>query len=104
MQFLMDFCRNPFPDIKVACLHFIRSICVHSWGVESLKNTAGFVEYLLDRKIEFDKEAKYAKYEIIKQLSESSIFDVQTSMQLRTYVNEGPYYVQAVMDIAVEGQ
>ncbi|XP_058983692.1 26S proteasome non-ATPase regulatory subunit 5-like [Musca domestica] len=103
MQFLMDFCRNPFPDIKISTLNLIGAACLYPWGIETLKNTAGFLEYLLDRKIEFDKEAKYAKYCVIKILAESCAFDVETNNQLRTYVNEGPYYVQSIMDVAVEG-
>lgn len=103
MQFLMDFCRNPFPDIKISTLNFIGSLCLYSWGIDALKNTAGFLEYLLDRKIEFDKEAKYAKFCVIKLLANSNAFDVQTNIQLRTYVNEGPYYIQSIMDVAVEG-
>ncbi|XP_017473912.1 PREDICTED: 26S proteasome non-ATPase regulatory subunit 5 isoform X2 [Rhagoletis zephyria] len=103
MQFLMDFCRNPFPDIKVACLSFIKSVCLHRWGIVALKGTAGFVEYLLDRKIEFDKEAKYKKFELISLLANSDVFDIQIKLQLRTYVNEGPYFRQSIMDIATEG-
>ncbi|XP_055838384.1 26S proteasome non-ATPase regulatory subunit 5 [Episyrphus balteatus] len=103
LQFLMDFCRNPFPDIKVACLNFIRALCRYRWGIVALKYTAGFVEYLLDRKVEFDKDAKYAKFEIIEILSESNVFDVQTQLQLKKYVNEGPYFVQPIVEIAVEG-
>ncbi|XP_065364688.1 26S proteasome non-ATPase regulatory subunit 5 [Calliphora vicina] len=103
MQFLMDFCRNPFPDIKISTLNLIRSLCMYPWGIDALKNTAGFLEYLLDRKVEFDKDAKFAKFSLIKLLADSSAFDVQTNIQLRTYVNEGPYYVQSIMDVAVEG-
>lgn len=103
LQFLMDFCRNPFPDIKVACLNFIRALCRYRWGIVALKYTAGFVEYLLDRKIEFDKEAKYAKFEIVEILAESNAFDIQTQLQLKKYVNEGPYFVQPIVEIAVEG-
>lgn len=103
MQFLMDYCRNPFPDIKVACLSFIKSVCLHKWGLLALKNTAGFVEFLLDRKIEFDKEAKYKKFELISLLADSDVFDMQINLQLRTYVNEGPYFVQSILDIATEG-
>lgn len=103
MQFLLDFCRNPFPDIKISALNLTGSLCLYTWGIEVFKNTAGFLEYLLDRKTEFDKEAKYAKYSVVKLLAESSAFDLQTSIQMRTYVNEGPYYVQSLMDVAVEG-
>ncbi|XP_075156340.1 26S proteasome non-ATPase regulatory subunit 5 [Haematobia irritans] len=103
MQFLMDFCRNPFPDIKISTLNLIGSICLYSWGIDALKNTAGFLEFLLDRKVEFDKEAKYAKYCVIKLLAESCAFDAETNNQLRHYVNEGAYFVQSIMDVAVEG-
>ncbi|XP_039961649.1 26S proteasome non-ATPase regulatory subunit 5 [Bactrocera neohumeralis] len=103
MQFLMDYCRNPFPDIKVACLSFIKSLCLHKWGLLALKNTAGFVEFLLDRKIEFDKDAKYKKFELISLLADTDVFDMQINLQLRTYVNEGPYFVQSILDIATEG-
>uniref|UniRef100_D3TQ34 26S proteasome non-ATPase regulatory subunit 5 n=1 Tax=Glossina morsitans morsitans TaxID=37546 RepID=D3TQ34_GLOMM len=103
MEFLLDYCRNPFPDIKISSLNFIRALCCFEWGVEALKNTAGLLEFLLDRKIEFDKEAKYAKYCVIELLADSNAFDVQTNLQLRNYVNEGPYYVQNLLDVAVEG-
>ncbi|XP_004536727.1 26S proteasome non-ATPase regulatory subunit 5 [Ceratitis capitata] len=103
MQFLMDYCRNPFPDIKVSCLRFIKSVCHHRWGIVALKNTAGFIEYLLDRNVEFDKEAKYVKYEIISAVADSDVFDAQINLQLRTYVNEGPYFVESILDIATEG-
>ncbi|XP_037943683.1 26S proteasome non-ATPase regulatory subunit 5 [Teleopsis dalmanni] len=103
MQFLLDFCRNPFPDIKVACLAYVKTLCSYSWGIVALKNTGGFVEYLIDRHCEFDKIAKLAKYEVVRTLSESMIFDMQIQLQMRTYVNEGPYYVESIIDIAVEG-
>uniref|UniRef100_A0A1A9W9H1 26S proteasome non-ATPase regulatory subunit 5 n=1 Tax=Glossina brevipalpis TaxID=37001 RepID=A0A1A9W9H1_9MUSC len=103
MEFLSDYCRNPFPDIKISSLNFIRALCRFTWGVEALKNTAGLLEFLLDRKTEFDKEAKYAKYCVIELLADSNAFDVETNLQLRNYVNEGPYYVQNLLDIAVEG-
>jgi len=103
MQFMLDYCRNPFPDVKVTSLEFVKALCRFKWGIVAVKNTAGFVEFLLDRNQEFDKDVKYAKYEVISLLAESSVFEVHTSSQLRSYVKEGPFYVKVQMEVAVEG-
>ena len=100
---LLEFCKNPIPDIKVSCLSFIKTLCQYRWAIESIQKTAGFVEYLLDRRIEFDKDARFIKYKINEILSNSSIFDGRTIVLLKKFVNEGPYYVEGIVDVAVEG-
>lgn len=69
----------------------------------ALKDTAGMIEYFLDRRAEFDKEARQVKYEVISILSETTVFDAHTILLLKKYVNEGPHYVEGIVDIAVEG-
>lgn len=69
----------------------------------ALKDTAGMIEYLLDRRAEFDKEAKQVKHEVISILSETTVFDAHTILLLKKYVNEGPHYVEGILDVAVEG-
>lgn len=49
------------------------------------------------------KECKEIKYEIVKKLAESPEFDGFTSSRLKNFVKEGPFYVQAVTEIAIEG-
>ncbi|KAL5275548.1 PSMD5 family protein [Megaselia abdita] len=102
-EFLFSFIKNPFPEIKIACLNLIKTLSLYPWGVVGLKNTAGMIEYLLDRRVEFDKEAKQVKYELISILSETSVFDAHTILLLKKYVNEGPHYVEGILDVAVEG-
>lgn len=58
---------------------------------------------MLDRNVETIKECKEIKYEIIKLLSESSVFDPTTLLRLKTFVKEGPFYVRAVTEVAIEG-
>lgn len=102
MGFLMTYCKNPFPDIKISCLNLIRAFCLYKWGVEAVKDTAGLLEYLMDRKCEFDKEVKFAKYLVIKVLAQNSIFDVQTHIQLQTFVNQGPYYLPSNVQVSLQ--
>lgn len=103
LTFVQDFCRNPFPEIKITALCLLRSICVYKWGQQALNETAGFIEYLLDRSTEFDKDCVHEKYNVLKTLADSVIFDASTILQIRRYVREGPFFVQGIMEVAVEG-
>lgn len=102
LNFVQDFCRNPFSEIKIASLCLLRSICCYQWGQRALSETAGFIEHLLDRNNEFDKDAIHEKYNVIKTLANASVFDAGTILQIRQYIKDGAFYVQGVMEVAVE--
>lgn len=104
LSFLLDFCRNPFPEIKIAAIILLRAICSNRWGQQALAETAGFIEFLLDRRVEFDKDAIQEKYLVVRLLSESSVFDAATIVNLKRYVAEGAFYVTGILEVAVEGQ
>lgn len=110
LTFLLTFCRCPFSDIKIAALKLLRVICGDSWGEQALADTAGFVEFLLDRRVEFDKEAVQEKYLVIKKLAdknvddEMSVFDAATRVNLKKYIAEGAFYVTGIVEVAVDGQ
>ncbi|XP_037038603.1 26S proteasome non-ATPase regulatory subunit 5 [Bradysia coprophila] len=104
MAFLLNFCRNPFPDIKLAALTLLKVVVTPTWGQKALQATAGFVEFLMDRNIEFNKDAVHEKYRIIEMLSRSAtVFDPVTLGQLKKYVQQGAFYVEGVMDVVTEG-
>ncbi|XP_062561042.1 26S proteasome non-ATPase regulatory subunit 5 [Armigeres subalbatus] len=103
LNFVMDYIRNPFPDMKRAALGLLKAIVGHRWGQTYLLNTGGFVEYLLDRKQEADKDVVLDKYEVIRMLSMSSVFDEQTASDFRRYVSEGAFYVRGITEVAIEG-
>lgn len=69
--------------------------------------TPGFVEFIVDRSTEPNKESKDAKFELVKALvnstSTAEIFGNQHYLSLRAYMREGPYYVTAVSSVTVEG-
>lgn len=104
MAFMLNFCRNPFPDIKVAALTLLKVLVTSNWGQKALQATAGFVEFLMDRNTEFNKDAVHEKYRIIEILSQSAnVFDAVTLGQLKKYVQQGAFYVEGVMDVVTEG-
>lgn len=103
LTFVQDFCRNPFPEIKIAALALLRSIANYTWGQRALSQTAGLIEYLLDRNSEFDKDILYEKFNILKSIENSHEFDGNTLQQIKKYVNDGVFYVQGVMEVAIEG-
>lgn len=104
LTFLLQFTKNAFPDIKIAGLKLLKAIVSYQWGQEFIAQTAGFIENLMDRKIEFDKNVIHEKYEINKILSESSAFDHDTVNHLKKYVGEGAFYVETILEVAVEGR
>lgn len=101
--FVQELCRNPFPEMKIAALGLLRSIVSYDWGQRALANTAGFIEFLLDRSSEFDKDILFEKYDIIKTIENSREFDENTMEQIRKYIKDGVFYMQGVMEVAVEG-
>ncbi|XP_055531950.1 26S proteasome non-ATPase regulatory subunit 5-like [Wyeomyia smithii] len=103
LNLVMDYIRNPFPDMRRSALALLKAIVSHRWGQLYMLNTGGFVEYILDRKQEVDKDVILEKYEIIRQLAESTVFDQQTQAELKRYVAEGAFFVQGVTEVAIEG-
>ncbi|KAB0802039.1 hypothetical protein PPYR_04225 [Photinus pyralis] len=103
MTLIYDFAKNPFNEIRFAAFRVLDALSSHNWGQEIFRNTPGFIEFLLDRRSENFKDCKEAKYNIIRVLSLSSVFDHSTQTRLQEYVSEGPFYVQAVTEVAIEG-
>lgn len=62
----------------------------------------GFVEYLLDRSVSDTKEAKEARYDIIKRLARSSAFESNILTRLQKYVEDGPFYMETNLQVAME--
>ena len=96
---VMTLMKQPFPEIHLVGLRFLLSICCWEWGQVEMKNTPGFVELLLDRKTETEREGRELKYNIIKSIAESiyaeEIFGSPILLSFRRYVLEGTFYVKA---------
>lgn len=47
------------------------------------------------------KESKEAKYDIIKRLANSPAFDESNKSRLQTYVEEGPFFAEPGLEVAM---
>ena len=99
---------QPFPELRCAALRIFQSLARQQWGRLALNNHPGFNEYLLDRSTESDKQGKEHKYEIVRTLVEAKdsdeIFGRPYVLKLKVYQNEGPFFVRAQAEVAMESQ
>ena len=106
VDMLKSIVSQPFTNLRHAAGGVLCTLGNLPWGQHLLHNQAGFIEYLLDRSTEKNKEGKDSKYAIIKTLAESptaaGIFGAPIFMRLRQYVNDGPYYVRVEAAVAYE--
>lgn len=78
------------------------------WALHALNAEPGFMEFLLNRSTERDKEGKEAKFAIIQSICQGgedaklAIGNVNF-LKLRRYVNEGVFFVEPEANVAFDG-
>lgn len=103
----MSIARQPFADLRHAALKVILSLAPYEWGQREMMAHGGFLEYLLDRHTEADKEGKELKYEIVHVMVESvcaeEVYGNVDFLKLRKFNREGPFYYTSDTTVATEG-
>ncbi|XP_076455116.1 26S proteasome non-ATPase regulatory subunit 5-like [Babylonia areolata] len=98
--------KQPFADLRLSALKVLESLAFLPWGQHLMNSTAGFKEYLLDRAIETTKESKEAKFQVVHVLTESptmrDIFGEPYYVQLMEFFCQGPFFVRAQAEVAME--
>ncbi|XP_045203324.2 26S proteasome non-ATPase regulatory subunit 5-like [Mercenaria mercenaria] len=106
-DYLVSLADQPFPDLRIALLSFYNSLALQPWSQAIMNSHPGFREYLLDRSTEKSKEGKEGKFAIISTLANSptsaEIFGQPYIVQLKAYCSQGPFYVRAQAEVAMEG-
>lgn len=102
---IVRLCRQPFADIRQASLDVLTVIASQEWGQEYISTYPGLIEFLLDRSVESFKKCKEVKFEIVKQLSmaRQDIFTADVMQKFKQFVSEGPFFVEAITEVAMEG-
>ena len=76
------------------------------WGLTKIASHPGMVEYLLDRCQLHSKEMKDARFELNKTLADNpaaaQVFQPHNLRKMQQYVREGPYYVDAQVQVALD--
>ncbi|XP_069842605.1 26S proteasome non-ATPase regulatory subunit 5 isoform X2 [Dendropsophus ebraccatus] len=107
MEMFRSMAAQPFPELHCGALKVFTAIANQRWAQRMMIDSPGFMEYIVDRSVDPDKDSKDAKFELVKVLihakSTAEVFGNQHYLRLRAYHREGPYYVKAVSTVAVEG-
>ena len=90
----MKFVLEPFIDVRIPAINFIRILATSLWGQKLLSEYPGFLDYLLDRSTETCKEGRDAKFEIVCELAMSPFvrisFPPESVLRIRGYLKDGP--------------
>ncbi|KAK8771714.1 26S proteasome non-ATPase regulatory subunit 5 [Amblyomma americanum] len=105
MKMLLSLCRQPFPELRCAALAVVAEVARTAWGQAMLSVQPGFLEYLLDRSTEADKQGKEAKFAIVACLAQAPPrgFAADDWQRIRTVYHEGPFYAAADAAVTFEG-
>ena len=98
---------QPFPELSRAALGVLAAVAPQPWAQRRMVGTPGFMEFVVDRRAAGrSKEVKDAKFELVRALADSptaaSVLGGQHYLQLKSYLREGPYHVQAECAVATE--
>lgn len=93
---LMSIAKKPFADLRHSALKVMLSMASYEWGQREMLSHGGFLEYLLDRHTEPDKEGKELKHDIVHAMVESptaeQVWGNVDFLKLRKFDREGPFY------------
>jgi 26S proteasome non-ATPase regulatory subunit 5 len=107
MDLVLGVCQQPFADLRLSMFSAVVNLAKLPWGQQMMLNHPSFLEYLLNRTTESDKEGKEAKFEVVKTLVESptsqEILGNVIMVRVKDYYREGPFYVQVQSEVAIEG-
>lgn len=107
LQLLLSVGRQPFADLRLAGLAVILGMAAWEWGQREMQVCPGFLEYLLDRKSEPDKEGKELKYAIVHRIVSTECGEVVWGnvhmMKMKIYDREGPFHYVGDTTVAIEG-
>ena len=104
---LMLIIKQPFPELRHNGFKVLLAMAASEWGQREMNSNGGFLEYLLDRGTEPDKEGKELKFEIVHTMATSlcaeSVWGNVDLLKLKKYDREGPFYFPTDTTVATEG-
>lgn len=95
-------------DLRLASYRCLFELTRSSWALTDMNNEPGFLEFLLNRSTEKDKEGKEMKFAIIQLICQNgeeakTVFGNVNYLKLRRYVNEGVFYIEPEANVAFDG-
>jgi len=110
LDYLLHTVKQPFYDTRIAILKIFISFFGNDWAVEYVFQNenlnAAFMQYLLDRSTELEKEGRLAKFDLVKTIVNlvcvNKIVPLNQLELLNRYVREGPFFMQRQAAVAFE--
>lgn len=106
ISYLFKLAQQPFSELRYCSLKLLAAVSRYSWAEQDFVLCAGFLEYLLDRKTETEKQGHELKYEIIKNLSLSQTskdnLGIDYYEKLIKYTKQGPFYSESHVEVSYE--
>nr|QSC88210.1 26S proteasome regulatory particle assembly chaperone 5 [Nilaparvata lugens] len=103
----MNICHLPFAELRLAGFLILQKMSIQVWGQKHVLNCPGLIEFLMDRDVEPTLECKTSKFQIVEFLVGSNttetVFGEILYKRLVDFVRDGPCYVQALTEVAIEG-
>ena len=108
LPILIQIAKQPFVDLRLGAYRCLLELTRSSWALQALNNEPGFVEFLLNRSTEKDKEGKEAKFAIIQSICRDgeeakSALGTVNYLKFRRYMNEGVFFVEPEANVAFDG-
>jgi len=108
LPILVQIAKQPFVDLRLAAYRCFLELTRSPWALHAMNAEPGFLEFLLNRSTEKDKEGKEAKFAIIQSICQNgeeakSALGNVNYLKLRRYVNEGAFYVEPEANVAFDG-
>ncbi|KAJ1723316.1 hypothetical protein LPJ53_002315 [Coemansia erecta] len=95
-----------FEESCVAGLAVIQKMVLHAWGLREISNYKNIVNFLLMRDSSRGKNAQKWQFSVIESIVQApnakDTFEPDTFARLSQYVREGPYFVNAVAQVALK--
>lgn len=115
LKFLINTARQPVSPLRIAAIDVMHALVAQPWGLALLVpeialggqglstssiSLSEFLQYLIDRSTEIDKEGKDAKFELVmsvKQCPSFSLLSTDTQGIIDRMIAQGPYYMPAML-------
>jgi 26S proteasome non-ATPase regulatory subunit 5 len=108
LPILIQIAKQPFVDLRLVAYRCLLELTRSPWALSAMNNEPGFIEFLLNRSTEKDKEGKESKFAIIHSICQNgeeaklAIGNVNY-LKLRRYINEGAFFIEPEANVAFDG-
>ncbi|KAJ3332506.1 26S proteasome non-ATPase regulatory subunit 5 [Blyttiomyces sp. JEL0837] len=103
---LMVYLKSTLPEIQMAAFAILKGLVGFSWGVVSVAQSPECINWLLNRSNGLAKAAQDWRYGVVKRLvshpESSTLLGSAPYVRCKTFVAQGPFYVEAMLMVAHE--